>query len=64
MKYVSVNYLTTRGTFVASLFLFLSLLLIAANSMAADSSPSPVKIEIKNKKSLIHMGSVDSTTIT
>ncbi len=40
------------------------LLLLPAASLAAGSSPSPVKIEISSKKSLVHMGSVDSTNLT
>jgi ubiquinone/menaquinone biosynthesis C-methylase UbiE len=62
MKPTSVDYPTIRRTLVAALFLPLSFIAVA--SWAADSSPAPVKIEISNKKSLVHMGSVDSTDLT
>lgn len=63
MKTISRNYPAMRQILAAALFVSLSLV-IAAATLAADSSPAPVKIEITNKKSLVHMGSVDSTTLT
>lgn len=62
MKFISVKYPTIRRTLATALFLLL--LLVAFNSWAADYSPVPVKIEISNKKSLVNMGSVDSTNLT
>ncbi len=63
MKTISRNYPAMRRILAAVLFVSLSLV-IAAATLAADSSPAPVKIEITNKKSLVHMGSVDSTSLT
>lgn len=62
MKPISENYPIINKTLKT--VLFLPLLLIAVTCMAADSVPAPVKIEISNKKSLVHMGSVDSTILT
>lgn len=49
---------------VLSAGLFLTVVVFPGNSVAADAAPAPVKIEISNKKSLVHMGSVDSTALT
>lgn len=62
MKPITVNHPVILQTLTAALVL--TLLLIPVASLAADSSPVPVKIEINNKKSLVHMGSVDSTDLT
>ncbi len=43
--------------------LFAAVVLLPGLSSAADAPP-PVKIEIVSKKSLLHMGSVDSTALT
>jgi len=62
MKTILVNLPTGWRSLIVLLFLISSL--IATSSLADDSLSGVVKIEINNKKSLIHMGSVDSTTIT
>jgi ubiquinone/menaquinone biosynthesis C-methylase UbiE len=62
MKPISVNFPAIRRTLATALLLTSSLIAVA--SWAADSSPATVKIEINSKKSLIHMGSVDSTILT
>jgi ubiquinone/menaquinone biosynthesis C-methylase UbiE len=59
-----MNYTAVRQILAALLFIPLSLLLIAITTSAADSSPVSVKIEISDKKSLVHMGGIDSTVLT
>jgi len=61
MKPISANYQTIRRTLA---ILFLLLPSIAVSSLAAGPSPAPVKIEVSNKKSLVHMGGIDSTSLT
>jgi ubiquinone/menaquinone biosynthesis C-methylase UbiE len=62
MNAISVRHPAILRMAAAALFLPLSL--SAVPVLAAESSPAPVKIEISNKKSLVHMGSVDSTALT
>lgn len=49
---------------ILSAVLLLTGAVLPCSSAATDSAPAPVKIEISNKKSLVHMGSVDSTALT
>jgi len=63
MKTVSLRYSAMRLILLSALVVSLSLV-TATVTPAADSSPAPVKIEITNKKSLVHMGSVDSTDLS
>lgn len=60
MKALSVHHSTLRAIAVSIGMIVLSTL----TAFAADPSPAPVKIEITNKKSLVNMGSVDSTALT
>lgn len=58
-----MNCTTIRRSLVAMLSVPLSVL-IATTTLAAGSSPVSVKIEISDKKSLVHMGGIDSTVLT
>jgi hypothetical protein len=63
MKPTAANNMTKRKSLFPICLILLSLAPVAS-LQASDLSVKPVKIEINSKKSIVHMGGVDSTSLT
>jgi ubiquinone/menaquinone biosynthesis C-methylase UbiE len=59
-----MNFIPMKHIVLITLSVVLLLLSSPAKTSAGDSSPASVKIEISNKKSLVHFGGIDSTVLT